>query len=123
MNEKFLEVSVQESSVAQCEEIVKKLDEANLEIERLRLIVQEQSLLTEASVIYGVRIMDRETEKDPHLGVVMYSSGGDGGPWHDMVIGHPDWCWEVYEALNFVLYSKMEKRKEEENWLRQEFGL
>ena len=48
--------------------------------------------------IYGVRLHDRETEEDPQLGTVMYSTDGEHGPWHDMANGHPEWCWEILDA-------------------------
>jgi hypothetical protein len=49
--------------------------------------------------IYGVRLHDRDTEEDPQLGTVMYSTDGVHGPWHDMATGHPEWCWEILDAL------------------------
>ena len=49
--------------------------------------------------IYGVRLHDRNTDDDPQLGTVMYSTDGVHGPWHDMATGHPEWCWEILEAL------------------------
>ena len=52
--------------------------------------------------IYGIRIHDRDTEDDPVLATVMYSTNGDCGPWHDMATGHPDFCWEIMEALDLA---------------------
>jgi hypothetical protein len=49
--------------------------------------------------VYGVRLHDRDTEDDLQLGTVMYSTDGEHGPWHDMATGHPEWCWEILEAL------------------------
>jgi hypothetical protein len=68
--------------------------------------------------IYGVRIHDRETEEDPHLGTVMYSSRGEIGPWHDMVTGHPEWCWEVADALAVVNDMQVERQKQSAESLR-----
>jgi hypothetical protein len=70
--------------------------------------------------IYAVRIRDRETEDDPRLGTVMYSTNGTAGPWHDMVSGHPEVCWEVYEALTVTMALQMQKRQEEIEQLRAE---
>ena len=51
---------------------------------------------------YGVRHHDRDTEDDPVLATVMYSTNGDCGPWYDMATGHPDYCWEIMEALDLA---------------------
>lgn len=59
---------------------------------------------------YGVRLHDRETEEDPHLATVMYSTNGDHGPWFDMVTGHPEWCWEILEALTIAAEVRNERR-------------
>jgi hypothetical protein len=83
------------------------LESALKEIQRLSKVnedlkLQNDSLLEDLFVgktIYAVRVFDRDTEDDPHLAAVMYSSSGQDGPWHDIVFGHPDWCWEVLEAL------------------------
>lgn len=68
--------------------------------------------------IYGVRIHDRETEDDPHLGTLMYSSSGPEGPWHDMMTGHPEWCWEAADALTVVNDMQVERQKQSEESLR-----
>ena len=59
---------------------------------------------------YGIRMHDRETEDDPHLATVMYSTNGDHGPWFDMVTGHPEWCWEILEALTIAAEVRNERR-------------
>lgn len=68
--------------------------------------------------IYSIRIYNRDTEEDPHLGTVMYSSNGASGPWHDMVTGHPDWCWEVMNALAIVNDLQVERQKQSAESLR-----
>lgn len=55
--------------------------------------------------IYAVRIHDRITEDDPTTGTVMYTIRGEIGPWHDMVTGDVEWCWEVRDALD--AYERM----------------
>jgi hypothetical protein len=115
--------TVQSDEENSFEQLKQELNEAKAEIARLRSVVEEQSYFNQPSSLYAVRILDREKEEDPHVAFVMHSSQGVEGPWHDMVMGSPDWCWEVFEALSFVQYSKMEKRREEEEWLRKEFAL
>lgn len=68
--------------------------------------------------IYSVRVHDRDTEEDPHLGTVMYSSRGETGPWHDMVTGHPEWCWEVADALAVVNDMQVERQNQSAEELR-----
>lgn len=72
--------------------------------------------------VYAVRVHDRETEDDPQLGTVMYSTSGFAGPWHDMVSGHPEVCWEVYEALTAAMALQMRKKREEIERLRAEIA-
>jgi hypothetical protein len=82
------------------ESALKEVQRLNKVNEDLKL--QNKSLLDDffaGKTIYAVRLFDRETEDDPHLAAVMYSNSGQDGPWHDIVFGHPDWCWEVLEAL------------------------
>ena len=65
------------------------------EIERLR----KELAAPVPRTTYGVRLHERIDESDEVLGTVMYTTRGDSGPWFDMVTGHPDWCWEVADAL------------------------
>lgn len=51
---------------------------------------------------YAVRIHDRNTEDDPHLATVMYSTNGPGGPWYDMATGEPGFAIEIMEALDLA---------------------
>ena len=59
--------------------------------------------------LYALRLHERLTDDDPELATVMYSMRGAVGPWFDMATGHPDWCWEIVDALN-----AQEARKQEE---------
>ena len=52
--------------------------------------------------LYAVRLHERNTEDDPEVGTLMYSMRGPQGPWSDMVTGHPEWCWEIVDALTFM---------------------
>jgi hypothetical protein len=52
--------------------------------------------------IYAVRLHDSINENDPEVATVMFSSSDWSGPWIDMVTGHPEWCWEVVDALTLV---------------------
>jgi hypothetical protein len=69
---------------------------------------------------YGVRVFERLTEDDPHAGAVMYSVAGAAGPWHDMVTGPLDYCWEVLEALEFVAEDRRVRYEEDRARLRAE---
>jgi hypothetical protein len=62
--------------------------------------------------LYSLRIHDRTTEEDPELATVMYTTNGVQGPWHDIVTGHPEWCWEVMYALTFVNAAKEKNYKD-----------
>jgi len=72
---------------------------------------------------YGIRMHDRETEDDPHLATVMYSMNGANGPWHDMATGHPDWCWEILEALEIVEEQKVERVRLEHERIQKEIAM
>lgn len=52
--------------------------------------------------MYAVRIHTRNTEDDPHLATVMYSTNGECGPWYDMATGEPEFCWTIMEALDLA---------------------
>jgi len=72
---------------------------------------------------YGIRMHDRDTEEDPHLATVMYSTNGDSGPWFDMVTGHPDWCWEVLGALEIVEEQRVERVRLEHERIQKEIAM
>jgi hypothetical protein len=57
-------------------------------------------------ILYSLRIHNRITDEDPELATVMYTTNGAQGPWHDIVTGHPEWCWEVMDALTFMNAAK-----------------
>lgn len=65
-------------------------------------------------VIYAVRLHDNVNENDLEVATVMYSSSGYSGPWLDMVTGHPEWCWEVIDALTVVSDMELERKKQSE---------
>lgn len=48
---------------------------------------------------YAVLCHYRHTEEDPYFGTVIYTTHGIGGPWHPMVTGDIDNCYEIVEAL------------------------
>lgn len=52
--------------------------------------------------IYSVRHHDIINEDQHPVGTVMYSVNGSSGPWHDMVTGPPDYCWQIVDALTTV---------------------
>jgi hypothetical protein len=58
---------------------------------------------------YSVLIHYRHTEDDPYFGTVIYSTNGLDGPWHPMVTGDTDHCFEIVE----VLYKAQEPKESE----------
>ena len=60
--------------------------------------------MSHQGTIYGVRLHDAENA------TVMFSMNGYGGPWIDMVTGHPEWCWEIVEALAQWEQSRAERQ-------------
>lgn len=69
--------------------------------------------------VYSIRIHDRLVEEDPHQATVMYAHDVEG-PWHDMVTGATDWCWEVLGALEWREQQFLAEREREMNRLRDE---
>jgi hypothetical protein len=51
--------------------------------------------------IYGYRLHDRETETDPHLATIMYTTNPPDGPWYDMATCHPDWIDGILGSLQW----------------------
>jgi hypothetical protein len=60
---------------------------------------------------YAVREHEVINEENIVQGTVMYTVYGKNGPWHDMVTGPVDYCWEIIDALQFVEEIKREERK------------
>jgi len=51
--------------------------------------------------MYGYRLHHRETEHDPHLATIMYTTNPPDGPWHDMATCHPDWIDDILGSLQW----------------------
>jgi chromosome segregation ATPase len=98
------------------------VERLNERIKYLEEHIQERNRRDNADYVYAVRLHDRETEDDPSLATVMYTSSGIEGPWHDMATGHPDWCWDICDALMFQMDAKMEQKEKELQRLKQELG-
>jgi hypothetical protein len=60
---------------------------------------------------YAVREHEVTNEEHVVQGTVMYTVYGKNGPWHDMVTGPADYCWEIVDALQFVEEIKREERQ------------
>jgi hypothetical protein len=60
---------------------------------------KEKTMSRKQDMLHAVRLHDRQTENDPVLATLMYSTQGSEGPWHDMATGHPDYIWELLEIV------------------------
>lgn len=69
--------------------------------------------------IFAIRIHDRLTEHDPHLATIMRAELCEG-PWHDMVSGEPDYCWDILGALETVEEQRSARKRKADARLREE---
>jgi hypothetical protein len=73
---------------------------------------KERRLKAMHDIEYAVREHDVIDENQLPQATVMYTIYGKSGPWHDMVTGPADYCWEILDALQAVEDVRRREREE-----------
>ena len=71
------------------------------------------------NTFYAVRAHPILNEDEWPQGTVMYSTHTPDGPWHDMVTGSIDHCWEVLDALQIAEEIDRQNRDRQSQEIRE----